>query len=181
MRARLLLVLALLVDPSPAGAVASAGPSEQEVKAAFVYQFTRFVEWPPSKGPSPSEFVVAVMDAEQFGAVAERALQGKSARDLPVTVRRISTLGEAPTARILFVGSGDAPRLAQILESVEGSGILTVGDSLDFAERGGMIGFRIVDNRVRFDINVEEASRSGLKISSEVLKLARVVRTRGAP
>ncbi len=156
----------------------SAAPTEQEVKAAFLYQFTRFVEWPSAERSNGPEFVVAVLDADQFYGVAERTLAGKSARDLPVSVRRITGVGEAQSARILFVGVKDARLLPGILKAVEGSHVLTVGEAAGFAEHGGMIGFRTVDNRVRFDINVEQANRSGLKISSEVLKLARLVRTR---
>jgi hypothetical protein len=152
--------------------------TEQEVKAAFLYHFTRFVDWPGQAPQGRGEFVVAVLGADQFYAVADRVLSGKSAQDLPVSVRRVTGPGEAVRARILFVGAGEASRLPEILGAVEGSGVLTVGDFAGFAEEGGIIGFRTVDNRVRFDVNVEQARRSGLKIGSEVLKLARVVRTR---
>jgi hypothetical protein len=162
-------------EPPAAAAIAT----EQEVKVAFLYQFTRFVTWPSEASTGQTQFEVAVFASDDFWLLAERTLAGKSASDLPLSLRRISEPVEASKARILFVGATEARRLPEILKSLGGSSVLTVGDAEEFAERGGMIGFRTVDNRVRFDINVEQANRSGLRISSEVLKLARVVRTRG--
>jgi hypothetical protein len=159
----------------------AAVPTEQEVKVAFLYHFTRFVEWPADAKSGETRFVVAVLASDEFAALAERTLSGKSANDLPLSVRRIAGPAEASKARILFVGATETKRLPEILQAVAGDSVLTIGESEGFAERGGMIGFRTVDNRVRFDINVEQASRSGLKISSEVLKLARVVRTKEQP
>ena len=175
-----MLAFVVLAGLAAASGPADARPSEDDVKAAFVYQFTRFVEWPPA-GEASGEFVVAVLGADHFSAAVERALNGRSAQERPIAVRRISGLEEAPGARIVFVGASEAQHLARILAALDGSGVLTVGDADGFAERGGMIGFRTVDSRVRFDINAEQAARAGLKISSEVLKLARVVRTRSAP
>jgi len=157
------------------------GVSEQEVKAAYLFHFTRFVEWPARAGADDAEFVVAVLGASQFGEMVERTLAGKTAQDRPLSVRRISQPGEAARAGILFVGSLEARRMPEILEAVQGRSVLTVSDAPGFAEQGGIIGFRVVDKRVRFDVNVEQASRAGLKISSEMLKLARIVRTRPGP
>jgi hypothetical protein len=153
-------------------------PTEQEVKVAFLYHFARFVEWPAHGASSGTEFEVAVLASDEYWAVAKRTLAGKTAGALPLALRRISEPSAASKARILFVGAADANNLPEILRAIDGNSVLTIGDSEGFAERGGMIGFRIVDNRVRFDINLEQATRSGLKISSEVLKLARLVRTR---
>lgn len=151
-------------------------PSEQEVKAAYLYHFTRFVEWPSQSAPEDA-FEVAVLGADQFGQVVERTLVGKTIGDRPLSVRRISRADEAPHAAILFIGSEDG-QLPGILQALAGRSVLTVGDASGFAERGGIIGFTVAAQRVRFDINVEQANRSGLRISSEMLKLARVVKTR---
>jgi hypothetical protein len=155
-------------------------PTEQEVKVAFLYHFARFVEWPSNGSSTGTPFVVAVLASDEYWALAERTLAGKTASDRPLSLLRVSEPSAASKARILFVGATDANRLPEILRVIEGGSVLTIGDSEGFAERGGMIGFRMVDNRVRFDINVEQATRSGLRISSEVLKLARLVRTREA-
>jgi hypothetical protein len=146
------------------------------VKAAFLYHFTQFVEWPAAREASAGRFVVAVLGADRFFEVAERTLAGKSSRDLTFAVRRVRRPAEAEDARIVFVGASEAGRVDEILRAVPETGVLTVSDMEEFAEHGGMIGFRTVNHRVRFDINLEAANRSGLKISSEVLKLARLVR-----
>jgi hypothetical protein len=108
-------------------------------------------------------------------------LAGKSAHNRPLQVVGISEPAEGALARILFVGETDSGGLKAALRSLEGRRVLTMGDAPGFAERGGMVGFRIVGERVRFDINLEQANRCGFRISSEVLKLARVVQTREEP
>jgi hypothetical protein len=180
----ILCALTLLGGPGrEVGAQAAVIRSEDEVKAAFLYHFTHFVEWPPAAGAGVEKgFVVAVWGSERFCAVLERTLAGKSVQERPLLVRRLSGLNDlADAPRVLFVEESDERKRAEILSRLEGSSVLTVGDSAAFAERGGIIGFRTVDNRIRFDINVDEANRSGLKISSEILKLARVVRKGKAP
>lgn len=175
--------MALVLGCSRSSARAAA-LSELEVKAAFLYHFTQYIEWPPedpSRGTVAGPFVVAVWQADAFREVAERMLAGKSAHDRPLQVVRITEPAEGVGARVVFLGMTEPGGLAAALRSLEGGGALTVGDGPRFAELGGMIGFRIVDDRVRFDINVEQASRSGFRISSEVVKLARVVKTRGEP
>jgi hypothetical protein len=160
---------------------AQAPVSEQEVKAAYLFHFTRFVQWPAPSASEDRAFVVALLGADQFAGMVERTLAGKTTRDRPLSVRRVSSAREAADADILFVGPPEAGHLPEILKALQGRSVLTVGDFPGFAEQGGMIGFRIVDQRVRFDVNVDQASRSGLRISSEMLKLARVVRTRPGP
>jgi hypothetical protein len=161
-----------LAGPGPA--LAATPPTEAEVKAAFLYHFTQYVEWPKDT-PGDKTFLIAVLGDDEFLSVAERTLLGKSAARLPLRVRGIREPAEAPPARILFIGAGETRRLEQVLQAVEGAGVLTVGDAPGFAEQGGMIGFRVVDNRVRFDINTARAARAGFRISSQVLKLARLV------
>jgi hypothetical protein len=169
-------VLGLACFGSPAH---GAAPTELQVKAAFLYHFTQYVDWPGEEDAREAPFVVAVLRADPFWEVAERTLSGKSAHDRQFSVVRIAEPAQGAKARVVFVGETEPARLASILRSYEGSRVLTVGDAEGFAERGGMIGFRTEESRVRFDINLERASQSGLRISSQVLKLARVVRTRG--
>lgn len=154
-------------------------PTEHDVKAAFLYHFTRFVEWPPDTPDDRRRFVVAVLGAEPFGKAVERTLAGKTAGDAPLEVRQISRIEEAEGAKVLFIGASESKHLTQILDALDGRGVLTIGDGSEFAERGGIIGFRTVENKVRLDINLDQATRCGLRISSELLKLARLVRARG--
>jgi hypothetical protein len=173
------MAVVLLCSRTSTGAAAL---SELEVKAAFLYHFTQYVQWPgedPPTGDAP--FVVAVWQADPFREVATRMLAGKSAHHRPLQVLRISEPSEGAEAKVLFLGTTEPGGITTALRAVEGTPVLTVGDAPGFAELGGMIGFRIVDDRVRFDINLEQASRCGFRISSEVVKLARVVRTRREP
>jgi hypothetical protein len=159
----------------------AAVPSEEEVKAAFLYHFTQFVEWPAEAKGAGDDFLVAILDADPFSEVVARMLAGKRAAGRPLLVRRISDPSEGAAARVVFVGATEPKRLVAVLQALQGSRVLTVGDAQGFAERGGMIGFRTVDRHVRFDVNLEQTGRSGFRISSQVLKLARVVRTRETP
>lgn len=152
-------------------------PTEQEVKAAYLYNFAKYVEWPP-QAPAGATWVVGILGDGDFGETLKRALEGKTARDRSFEARRLSDATQASQVHILFIGASEEPRLPSILKSVAGASVLTVSDIQGFAERGGVIGFRMDGNRVRFDINPDHASRSGLRISSQLLTVARVVPAR---
>jgi hypothetical protein len=176
---RLALAAVLLrpeAGPAPAAALAAALPTEYEVKAAYLYNFAKFVEWPQDAfkdGSAP--FVIAVVGRDPFGAALDQILAGKSVNGHPVEVLRVSDPDQARGAHIVYVGSADGGSVTPALRRVSGDGVLTVGDGEDFAARGGIIGFRTQDRRVRFDINAQRAERAGLKLSSQLLKLARIV------
>jgi uncharacterized protein DUF4154 len=151
-------------------------PTEYEVKAAFLLNFARFVEWPPEKGQGP--FVVAVLGEDPFGPALDRTFEGNGVGGRPSEVRRLPRLEDASRTQILFIGKSEERRLPAILAALRGTHVLTVSDIPGFAERGGMIGLRLEERRVRFDINPEPAAESGLKLSSQLLKLARIVSTK---
>jgi hypothetical protein len=171
-----------------AGAVASAAlaaaavsspppPQEYEVKAAFLYHFAHLVDWPaPDVAGEP--FVIAVVGSDPFGATLDEVLAGKSVRGQPVRVQRhagAAQIGEEPV-HILFVGGGGDEHVRRALGAVGGRPVLTVGEAPRFAERGGMIGFRVTpEGRVAFDINLRRAEQSGLRMRSQLLKLAHIV------
>ena len=152
----------LLVPAVPAAVPAAtppAPPREHEVKAAFLYHFAQLVDWPEAAGGPGEPFVVAVVGRDPFGTALE-ALAGKSVRARP---------------HLLFAG-GDAEAVDRALAAVDGQPVLTVGELAGFAERGGMIGFRVTpDGRVGFDINLRRAERAGFRMRSQLLKLARIV------
>jgi hypothetical protein len=152
-------------------------PTEQEVKAAYLYNFAKYVEWPTSAAPEP-QWVIGVLGDAEFGGVLEKMLSGKSVRERPVVARRLQDPQEAAQVHILFIAAAEEPRLPAILKSLEASRALTVSDIDGFAEKGGMIGFRMDGKKVRFDISPQAATRAGLRISSQLLALARVVQAR---
>jgi hypothetical protein len=167
--AALVLALALLGVSRPA---VPADPSpEYVVKAAYLYNFARYVEWPsPALARGDGKLVVCVLGQDPFGAVLDRTLAGKAVDGRPLAAQRCASADDVAHCHLLFVGSteelGDALRLSRT------ANVLTIGDADDFLRRGGMIQLLTVDNRVRFAINLGAIERAGLKISSEVLKLA---------
>jgi hypothetical protein len=166
------LLLAAL-GPPPAR---PAAPSEYEVKAAFLYNFALYVEWPPDGfPPSGQAFVVTVLGPDPFGEALDTILHGKTIRDRRLEVRRVGRAEDVGRSQILFIGEADSEDLGRILRRLEAAPILTVGETAHFAERGGMISFRKEKDRVGFEINLGSAERARLRISSQLLKLARIV------
>jgi hypothetical protein len=177
--ASLLLALMAVATVSRPAAPQSAAP-EYEIKAAFLYNFTKFVQWPPEALADGDAVVVAVLGEDPFGLALERAFQGKTVQDHPVVIRRFEQLADVKRCHVLFVAAPEAGRIAAIVKLLGAQPVLTVGEGDDFVRRGGIIAFGMEANKVRFEINLDAAERAGLKISSELAKLAtRVVRNPG--
>jgi hypothetical protein len=159
-------------------ATASAAPprasSEYEVKAAFIYNFAKFVEWPSAAG-ADMPFVVTVLGEDPFGQALEDALRGKSVGGRPIVLRRARALDEVGPSQILFISDSEKPALPSILEELATDPVLTVGDMGQFAARGGVIGFRLEGERIRLDVSLAAAERSRLRLSSQLLQIARIV------
>ncbi|HWS15864.1 MAG TPA: YfiR family protein [Candidatus Methylomirabilis sp.] len=172
--AGLLLIATMGMAPVARG---ETPPDEYHVKAAFLYNFAKFIEWPDEKAGSPGDFPLCVLGSESDPVLtALDSLQGKTVRGLPLTTRRVATLGEARTCRILFVTSSERPRLPEILSALRGRPVLTVGDTNGFAERGGIINLVKAGNRISFEINTDAAQRAGLTMSSKLLFLGKIVK-----
>lgn len=168
-------VLAFALCASDPGAAAGAPRrSEYEVKAAFLYNFAKFVKW-PDDAPARPAFVVTVLGDDPFGPVLDRTFAGKTILDMPVEVRRATSLAVAREAHLLFVSASEGPRLDEVMAALEGSAVLTVGDAADFVDRGGMLAFRLRDDVVRFEVNLDRVGRARLRMSSQLIKLAQRV------
>ena len=148
------------------------------MKAVFLLNFARFVEWPAPPGPEP--FVLMVLGDDPFGATLDRAFENGSAGGRAWQVRRVGRLEGAGRPQILFISLSEERRLPAILAALRGTPVLTVSDIPEFARRGGMIGLRLEERRVRFDIDLSPASASGLRLRSQLLRLARTVSDKGA-
>lgn len=176
------MLLCLLLMASGASGVspisstpAQSLPLEYEVKAAFLYQFSKFVEWPVNAfNASPNTIYIGVVDGGPM-ASALQAIEGKEAKGRQVVVKRFKGLKDLEFCHILFIGSGMEGRLAEILDQLKGASTLTVSDIDGFARRGGMINLITVEDKVQFEINVDAAERAKLQISSHLLRLARIV------
>jgi uncharacterized protein DUF4154 len=156
---------------------AQANPrAEYDLKAAFLFNFAKFIDWPATSFTKPhSPFTICVLGRDPFGHALDDSLQGKMIRDQPLVVRRLNDKTETRGCQVLFVSSSESGHLADILEIVRGSNVLVVGETPGFAAAGGVIEFTLEDNRVRFTINTDAANRAGLTVSSKLLALAKVV------
>lgn len=145
---------------------------EYQVKAAFLLNFAKFVEWPA--GRVKETFTIGVLGRDPFKSALD-SLSGKTVRGKRVVVRRYEEPDEAREADILFISASEKRELPRILKTVRGNSILTVGDSKDFGRSGVVINLLLLRKRVGFEINLAAAQRDGLQISSNLLKLAQEV------
>ena len=149
---------------------------EYQVKAAFLYNFAKYVQWPADAPTARTgTFVITILGNDPFGPSLEEMLGGKQIERLKVVVRRAGTPEELGTSQIVFISESERGQVPQILKRLDGTPTLTVAEMDRFAERGGVIRLRMDGERVRLDINPGAATRARLKISSELLKLARIV------
>jgi hypothetical protein len=144
---------------------------EYELKAAFLYKFASFVEWPG--GLSEGPVCIGIIGDDPFGAVLDRAISGKAVSGRRFVVKRFRFGQDTEACQILFVSSSEKKRMRAALNRVPTLGTLTVGEMPGFCENGGIINFETANNMVRFEINLEAAERAQLKISSKLINVAR--------
>jgi hypothetical protein len=151
-------------------------PSEYQVKAAYLYGFGKFVEW-PTNAPSVSakNFVVCILGPDPFGRSLDDVAAGAVIKDVPIQVLHISQLDESAPCHTLFISALEEVRLGKVLEALERRPVLTVSDVPQFAQRGGMIGFSLDGGRVRFTVNLLAAQDAGLTLNSELLRVAAAI------
>jgi hypothetical protein len=172
------LILAMLLPFASAPLDwAQAEPSgEYQLKAAFLFNFAKFIDWPTTSFPNPqSPFVVCILGPDPFGHAIDEVLKGKTIADRPVAIVRIKTIAQVRQCHMVFISQSESFHLADIVQALHGSSVLLVGEADGFAEAGGTIQFALENNHVRFLINPDAAARAGLKVSSKLLSLARVV------
>ncbi|HVW10404.1 MAG TPA: YfiR family protein [Bryobacteraceae bacterium] len=173
------LLLAIgLRTPSPAPAQDRPHPTEYQLKAEYLTDFGRFVKkWGNRPMPGPDEsFDICVLGQDPFGQSLDTAVRGDNIAGAPLVVRRIGRAADAAGCRILYIADSESGELPGILAALGASPVLTVADIPDFVRHGGMIEFVLDGNRVKFEINLAVTQRAGLNLSSELLKVARLVR-----
>lgn len=149
---------------------------EYQVKAAMVYNMAKYIEWPADAfGSGKAPLTVCSMGRGPFATALER-YQGKTVLGHPVAVRRIAPGDEVGECHLLVVSGIERRHLPSVIDQARRRSVLTVGDLTDFARAGGVIGLVEQEGRVRFEINVKAAQQTGVKISSQLLKLAKIVR-----
>jgi len=171
-----LLCLAILLCSIPLIRAQSEGPTEYQVKAAFIYNFAKFVEWPTdafSDSTAPLRF--CVLGESLVGPDLSQITQGKVIGGHPIQVLQNSR--NVRECHVLFISASHNIAMKDIQEALRRVPVLTVGESRDFAAQGGMIGFVVEDSRVRFEVNLQAAKQMRLNISSKLLSLAKKVLT----
>jgi len=170
-RAAILVVLLLPLCPTPVAAQ-KAGATESQVKAAYLYNFGKFVRWQTDRIGSPQTLTICVLGKDPFGAVLDATVEGESIDGKKITVKRLSTIQDLTSCSILFIATSEESRLGPVLSAAQHQGLLTVSDIPHFAERGGIIGFVMLQDKIRFEVNRSAAEQSHLTLSSELLKVA---------
>lgn len=174
--AGVLLVLACQVIAAFAYAEGQQAPTEYQVKAAYLFNFLKFVVWPDGSFADPlAPIVIGVVGEDPFGSTLPQVVTGKTVQGRDLVIRNYRTGENLRGAQILFISASERKHLPAILSSLRGSSVLTVADMEGFLDAGGMIQFVNENDRVRFAINVEATTQGRLKMSSKLLSLAKVV------
>lgn len=149
---------------------------EYELKAAFLYNFTKFVEWPSRSFPDANApFVVVVAGNSPCAVELEKIAKERKINGRHMLVKRATTFEAAHDAQALFISASEDSRAKDWLSAVRGRSVLTIGESDSFCRQGGIINFVLEGQKIRFEINMEQAETAGLKVSAQLQKLARTV------
>ncbi|HEY1464170.1 MAG TPA: YfiR family protein [Terriglobales bacterium] len=151
--------------------------SDYDVKAAYLFNFGRFVEWPADAATDKrSAFTFCILGPDPFGPNLDRLLAGETISGKSLAVKRISNAQDSAGCQILFMSKEEEGRLSKIMETLNKESVLTVSDIPEFSKHGGMIQFVVEENRVRFEVNLDATQRAGLTLSSDLLKVATAVK-----
>ncbi len=173
----LIMLLGVALAAATCASVHAGPPTEYEVKAAFIHNIAKFVEWPeavPASGP----LKLCILGQDPFGSALD-VLRGKTVHDKVWEVLHANSNTSLRECGVLFIAASERSNLKQVLDATKGSAVLTVGDSEGYAEQGVVVNFYLQDNMVRIEVNLDASKRAGLNISSQLLKLARIVQESG--
>ena len=149
---------------------------EYDLKAAFLFNFTHFVDWPSEAfADDNAPIVIGILGDDPFGPVLDRIIEGETIKNRKLVVKRSRRIQDLRTCHVLFISKSEKGRIGQILTTLDGASVFTVGEVEGFARRGGITNLFLQGNKVRFEINIEVAKRKGLKISAQLLALGTVV------
>jgi hypothetical protein len=169
------MALALWLYPGTAGAETASG--EYSLKAAFIYNFSKFVEWPDSALQGKKEFCIGTLGRSPLDR-SLAPLSGKIVQGRSIVFRQLNHVEEAAHCQVVFVSRSELSRLDALLDAVSDQPVLTIGDRDDFPRKGGMLTLEQENGRIVFDVNLKEILHSRLKPSSQLLKLARRIYSR---
>jgi hypothetical protein len=172
----LLLAGLLLTDGRVVAGADSPVSKEYQLKAAFLYNFTKFVEWPSHRfAQTNSPIIIGVLGRNPFGGELEKIVKDRKVNGRDILVTNITDSAGVKAVHMVFISAGEEERWNEALTTLRGTAVLTVGESGSFARTGGMINFTLQADKVRFEINQDPAEAAGLKFSAQLLKLATAV------
>jgi hypothetical protein len=171
-----LAALLALAAAASGRAQAPAAPTEYQVKAVFLFNFSQFVDWPAAAfadGRSP--LVIGVLGRDPFGATLDEIASGETVNGRPLAIRRYASVEQIDACHILYIDRSQDEQLDAVFASLKDRNVLTVGDFEGFARRGGVIRFVTVGNKIRMHVNLAAAQQAKLTISSKLLRPAQIV------
>jgi hypothetical protein len=172
----LLKLTGLCVAAACTAAETTPGAGEYEVKAAFLYNFTKFTDWPPRVFPSSNApIVIGILGEDPFGKTIDDVVSGEVVAGHPLFVKRLRADDDLRSCHVLFISRSEKERLPELLRQLKGTPVLTVSEVNGFAEKGGIVNLLLANKTVKMEINPAAAEHAGLQISAKLLKLARLV------
>lgn len=148
---------------------------EYQLKAVFILHFTQFVEWPDSLAQTDSSVIIGILGNDHFGPYLEEAVKGETVKGRPIRVERFRNAESAQGCHILFISGSENQNLKKTLDALKNSHVLTIGESQEFSQSGGMIRFATEHSKIRLKINLNAVQGAKLTVSSKLLKLADIV------
>ncbi len=171
-----LIVSTVLTLTSPSQTWAEAPSKEYQVKAACLFNFVQFIEWPAdSFADGDSPIIIGVLGDDPFGKALDQMIDGESIQGRKLVIRRSNSIVEMKGCHLLFISKSEKGRTAEILNETRDLSVATVGEVDEFAQRGGVLNFYLDGKKVRFEINPDSAKNKSLKLSAHLLKLGRIV------
>ena len=170
-------LMAALHSQGAAAVATDVSPTREfQIKAAFLYNFAQFVDWPPNTFKTPeSPLVIGILGQDPFGTFLDDLVKGERANGRTLVIERYKTLNELGECHVLFVSGSEGRRIEEVAERLKGRSILTVCDWEAYARQGAIVWFAMERHRVRLRINLDAAKAAGLTISSKLLRSAETV------
>lgn len=172
------LVLFLLLPGGGVSLFAQATSREYQIKAAFLFNFMQFVEWPPTVFTNADDpFRIGVLGQNPFDAALEETVQGETISNHKIIVEHATQVEDLKNCQLIFISKSEKKHVTEILSALEDKPVLTVSEIEGFAQHGGGINFYLEGNKVRFEVNPDAARHDGLKVSSQLLSLGKIIQT----
>lgn len=172
------LMLFLLLPGGGVSLFAQATSREYQIKAAFLFNFMQFVEWPPTVFTNADDpFRIGVLGQNPFDAALEETVQGETISNHKIIVEHATQVEDLKNCQLIFISKSEKKHVTEILSALEDKPVLTVSEIEGFAQHGGGINFYLEGNKVRFEVNPDAARHDGLKVSSQLLSLGKIIQT----